>query len=421
MGGPTVDEQLAFLRRGTERVVEEEGLRAKLERSLRQRRPLRVKLGIDPTAPDLHLGHAVVLRKLRDFQDLGHQVILVIGDFTGRIGDPTGRSETRRQLTAEDVRRNAETYVQQVRRILDPQRTEVTFNSRWLEPLSFAEVLDLASKVTVARLLERDDFATRYRQGRPIHLHEFFYALMQAYDSVALEADVELGGSDQTFNLMMAREIQRDYGQEPEIAVITPLLVGLDGQQKMSKSLGNAVGISEPAAEMFGKLMSIPDTLIVPYLTLCTRLPVAEVDRLRRGLETGALNPRDVKLRLAEEVVATYHGSAAASGAREEFVARFSRREVPANLAATPWTGPQVTGVVDLLVGLGAATSRSEARRLVLQGAVELDGRRLGDPASAVELHEGTVLRVGKRTLLRLSVAKEGVGAAGSSDRAPTK
>lgn len=397
-----LDAQVAFLVRGTDRVISADELRRKLHQAAQEGRPLRVKLGIDPTAPDLHLGHAVVLRKLRDFQDLGHRVTLVIGDFTGRIGDPTGKSETRRQLSAGEVASNAETYVRQMHKILDPDRTDITYNSQWLGPLDFAAVLDLASKATVARVLERDDFSTRYREGRPIHLHEFFYALMQGYDSVALRADVELGGTDQTFNLMMAREIQRDYGQPPEVAVITPLLVGLDGQQKMSKSLGNTIGIDEPPGEMFGKVMSVPDALIGTYLLTCTRLEMAEVEAITSGIERGSVHPRDAKLRLGEEIVATYHSREEARKAREEFIAVFSRGTLPEDIPEVRWLGPSTTRAMDLVAGIGAAPSKSEARRLLRQGAVELDGQRLDDPAGIITVNDGSTLRVGKRGFYRL-------------------
>jgi len=372
-----------------------------LERKLALGRPLRVKLGIDPTAPDIHLGHTVVLRKARDFQDLGHEVQLVIGDFTGRIGDPSGKSEARRQLSAQEVAANAETYVRQLHRILDPARTVVRFNSEWLGPLQFADVLGLASKATVARILERDDFAARFRQERPIHLHEFFYALMQGYDSVALRADVELGGTDQTFNLMMAREVQRGYGQEPEVAVITPLLIGTDGTQKMGKSLGNYIGITDAPDQMFGKLMSLPDALIRDYLLACTRVPAAEVEELAAAMGRGELNPRDAKLRLAEAVVDLYGGPGAGGRAREEFLRVFSRRELPEEISERRLAPRWGTTAVDLLVALGLAPSRSGARRLVQQGAVEVDGARLTDPAAPVVVRDGAVIRAGRRAYCR--------------------
>ena len=394
--------EVAGLCRGTERVVSVEELGLRLGTARSEGRPLCVKLGLDPSAPDIHLGHTVVLRKLRDFQDLGHRAVIVIGDFTGRIGDPSGRGETRRALNADEVARNAATYVRQLHKILDPARTEVRFNAEWLAPLDFAAVCELAAKATVARVLERDDFARRFREGRPIHLHEFFYALMQGYDSVALRADVELGGSDQTFNLMMAREIQRDYGQPPEIALITPLLVGLDGVQKMSKSLGNYVGIDEPADTIFGKLMSLPDPLVRPYFLACTRVPLEEVDRLSRGVETGDVHPRDAKLGLAEAVVALYHGAAAATAAREEFLRVFSRRETPSEVPERALPGGWSGSAVDLLTALGLAPSRSEARRLVQQGAVEVGGGRVTDPLAEVGVADGALVRAGKRAFCRV-------------------
>ena len=402
MGTAVRQTDLDLLCRGTERVVAPSELEARRARARAEGRPLRVKLGLDPTAPDLHLGHAVLLRKARDFQDLGHEVHLVIGDFTGRIGDPSGKTEARKQLSAADVAANAATYVRQLHRILDPARLIVRFNSEWLEPLTFSDVLGLASRVTVARLLERDDFASRFRESRPIHLHEFFYALMQGYDSVALRADVELGGSDQTFNLMMAREVQRDYGQEPEIAVIAPLLVGTDGAQKMSKSLGNYIGIDESPDAMFGKLMSVPDIRIREYLLLCTRMPSADVEAAVADMASGAANPRDVKLRLASAVVDLYHGAGEGDRAREAFLAVFSRGGLPPEMpeCALPagWQG----SAVDLLCLAGLAASRAEARRLVNQGGVDLDGVRVTDPAARLALRDGAALRAGKRAFRRL-------------------
>jgi tyrosyl-tRNA synthetase len=388
-----VEEQLAVLRRGTAAIISE----GELARKLALGRPLRVKLGLDPSAPDIHLGHAVVLRKLRQFQDLGHEVVALIGDFTGRIGDPSGKSETRRQLSPAEVEANARTYEAQILKILDPARTRIDFNSRWLAALDFAQVCELASKVTVARLLERDDFASRFREGRPIHLHEFFYALMQGYDSVALAADVELGGTDQTFNLMMAREIQRDYGQEPEVAVVMPLLEGTDGVQKMSKSLGNYIGINEPPTVMFGKVMSIPDSLIARYFEICTTVPLERVRQLLAG------NPRDAKAELARTIVADYHGEAAAAQAAEEFTRVFSRRELPREMPEVILPAASASAV-DLLIHAGLASSRSEARRLVLQGGVSLNGRRLEDPVAPQAVEDGSVLQVGPRRFARLRV-----------------
>ncbi len=400
--GGDVAAEVAVICRGADRVIHVEELEARLRQARAEGRPLVVKLGLDPSAPDLHLGHTVVLRKLRDFQDLGHRAVVVIGDFTGRIGDPSGRSETRRALEPGEVAANAATYVRQLHKVLDPARTEIRFNSEWLAPMDFAAVCTLASKATVARLLERDDFAQRFRAGRPIHLHEFFYALMQGYDSVALRVDVELGGSDQTFNLTMAREVQRAYGQPPEIAVLTPLLVGLDGVQKMSKSLGNYVGIDEPPGTMFGKLMSLPDELVRPYFLSCTRVPVAEVERLSQGVETGGVHPRDAKLRLAAEVVALYHGEAAAAAAQEEFLRVFSRRQAPSEVPERPLPAAWRGNALDLLTALGLAPSRSEARRLVEQGAVELRGERVRAPLEPLAVGDGDLVRAGRRAFCRV-------------------
>ncbi len=408
IGEGDVEEQLAILRRGAAEIVSEEELRQKLLRAAETGRPLRVKLGLDPSAPDIHLGHTVVLRKLRQFQDLGHRVVCLIGDFTGRIGDPSGRSETRRQLSEEEVRANAETYARQVFKILDPERTVIDFNSRWLAPMSFAEVVRLASCTTVARMLERDDFAARYREHRQIHVHEFFYPLMQGYDSVALEADVELGGTDQKFNLMMARDVQRAYGQEPEVALLLPILEGTDGVQKMSKSVGNYIGIEEPPGDMYGKTMSIPDRLIVRYLELLTDVPLAEVRALEEGMAGGRVNPRDAKMRLARELVTLYHGAEAARRAEEEFVRRFSLRELPRDMPEVAVPLPEGDGgrvwLPQLLKLAGLVPSTSEGRRKVEEGAVRVDGERLADPAAQVAVRDGMVLQVGRRRAVRLRV-----------------
>jgi len=400
-----VERQMQVLRRGAVEILEEHELREKLARSLREGRPLRVKLGMDPSAPDIHLGHTVVLRKLRQFQDLGHQVILVIGDFTARVGDPTGRKTTRPALTVEQVRANARTYADQVFRILDPQRTRLVYQE-WFEEMGFDDVLRLAATYTVARMLEREDFKNRLETGQPISLHELFYPLMQAYDSVALEADVELGGTDQKFNLLVARDVQREYGQEPEVALLMPLLVGTDGVEKMSKSLGNYIGLTDPPGEMYGKTMSIPDPLIVPYLELLTDMPEAEIERIRQAMASGDLNPRDAKMTLARLLVAQYHGEAAAREAEERFVQVFQRRELPEDIPEVRLEPEMVRSgaarVVDLLVAAGLVESRSEARRMVRQGAVSVDGRRIDDEQAAVAVSDGSVVRVGRRRFARL-------------------
>ena len=320
---------LQSLRRGTVEVISGEELSRKVAASAREKRPLRVKAGFDPTAPDLHLGHTVLIQKLKHFQEAGHQVVFLIGDFTGMIGDPSGKSETRKALTREDVERNAVTYKEQIFKILDPERTEVRFNSEWLSPLRIEEMVRVAAQMTVARMLERDDFRKRYEEQRPISIHEFLYPLFQGYDSVALRADVEFGGTDQKFNLLVGRDLQRAYGQEPQVVMTTPLLVGLDGVNKMSKSLGNYVGITEPPETIFGKMMSISDELMVMYYELLSDIGVAELAALKEGLSDGSRHPMDAKVALAREIVARFHGAAAAREAEDGFRGRFSRKEFP--------------------------------------------------------------------------------------------
>jgi tyrosyl-tRNA synthetase len=396
------EQQLEILKRGAAEIITEEELLAKLKKG----RPLRIKLGLDPSVPDIHLGHAVVLRKLRQFQDLGHEVIIVIGDFTAMIGDPSGRTETRPQLSPDQVKENARTYFDQYTRILDPARTRVVFNSQWLSPLTFREVISLASKLTVARVLERDDFAERLRQGLPLHLHEILYPLCQAYDSVALEADVEMGGTDQKFNNLMGRDLQREFGQEPQVVFLMPILVGLDGQQKMSKSLGNYIGIAEPPEEMFGKVMSLPDELMAQYFVLCTDVPMEEIEAIERGLREGRLHPRDVKRRLAREIVAIYHGAEAASAAEAAFERVFVAKEFPEQIPEVFLEPDDLEGgriwIVKLLVLAGLVESNSEAKRLISQGGVSVDGRRITDIDTDLEVVDGMVLRVGKRRFARI-------------------
>lgn len=383
--------QLARLERGIAEIISREDLRRKLARSLGEGRPLRIKLGLDPTAPHIHLGFAVVLRKLRQFQDLGHHVVLLIGDFTARVGDPSGRSVTRRVLSPEEIEENARTYRQQLSRILDPERTEVRFNSEWLGPMDFAAVVGLASRYTVARIMERDDFERRFREGLPIGLHEILYPLMQGYDSVALHSDVEMGGTDQKFNILVGRELQREYGQEPQVVFLMPILEGLDGVQKMSKSLGNYVGITETPTEMFLKLMQLPDALIRRYFELCTDVPMPEVDA-RLGTE----NPRDSKRWLAREIISLYHPRQAAEQADAEWLRVVSAGEVPADMPQV-LLDPQPILPADLLVAAGLAPSKREARRLVEQGALSLDGQTVTDPALNLQVHQGSRLKVGKR------------------------
>jgi len=397
-------EQLDLLKRGTVEIITGDALLAKLE----QRRPLRVKLGLDPTAPDLHVGNAIVLHKLRQFQDLGHEAILVIGDFTGLIGDPSGKSETRPALTPEMIRQNAQTYRDQYSLILDPGRARVVFNSEWLGAMKFYDVIKLASHATVHRILERDDFATRYAEHQPIHLHELLYPLCQGYDSVAIQAEVGLGGTDQKFNNLMGRELHREVGQEPQVVVLTPLLPGLDGVQKMSKSLGNAIGITEPPNEMYGKAMSIPDELMIAYFEYCTLVPLADVRDIEARLRAGHLHPRDAKKWLAREITARYHGEQAAQAAEREFERVFGAGDLPEEI-------PQVTlrrerlreggiRLAYLLVEIGLAASNGEARRLISQGGVSLDGARVQEDLDIRDdaFRNGLLVRVGRRRFARV-------------------
>ena len=399
------EQQLERLRRGAVEIISEEDLLAKL----RLGRPLRVKLGLDPSSPDLHLGNAIVLRKLRQFQDLGHEAIIVIGDFTAMIGDPTGKKQTRPMLTPDEVERNAATYRRQYGLILDPARTRVVFNSQWLGAMSFADVVRLTSRTTVARILERDDFATRLRTGVAIHLHELLYPLCQAQDSVALEADVELGGTDQKFNNLMGRELQREVGQPPQVVLLTPLLAGLDGAEKMSKSLANAIGITEPPAEMFGKAMSIPDALMPVYFEYTTEVPLDEVAAIKRGLDDGSVHPRDAKRRLARAIVTLWHGEAAARAAEAAFERVFVEKDLPDEIPQTVVSPDDAPAghmkLVKLLVLTGLAESNSEARRLISQGGVMVDGGRSHDVDAVVTVRTGLVVRVGRRRFARIQMA----------------
>jgi tyrosyl-tRNA synthetase len=397
-----VAEQLAILRRGAVEIIPEDDLLRKLDRAAKTGIPLRVKLGADPSAPDLHLGHTVVLQKLRDFQDCGHAAIFLIGDFTGLIGDPTGRSETRKALDREQVAANAETYKKQVFKILDPARTEIRFNSEWMERMGAADVVKLAAQYTVARLLERDDFARRFRENRPIGIHEFLYPLVQGYDSVALGADIELGGTDQKFNLLVGRELQKAAGQEPQVVLTTPLLEGTDARlvdgrlvgQKMSKSLGNAIGIHEPPADMYGKIMAISDELMLRYIELLSR-GGAGPDPCQQ--------PMAAKQVLAAEIVARFHGEEASKKAAEEFAQRFQRRELPSEIPEVRWQGDgETVWLARLIAAAGLAKSNSDARRLVSQGGVRIDGEPVKDPQLEVPCRGSVLLEVGKRRVARV-------------------
>jgi tyrosyl-tRNA synthetase len=396
---------LAILTSDAAEVVPGDGLEAKLALG----RPLRVKLGLDPTAPAVTLGWAVVLRKLRQFQDLGHTAVLILGDFTARVGDPSGKSETRPRLSKDEVDGYAERLLEQFRTVLSSERLEVRRNSEWLETMDMEAILRLTASTTVARMLERDDFAKRYAANQPISLTEFMYPLLQGYDSVAIEADVELGGTDQLFNLLVGRDLQRDAGQDPQVAMTMPLLEGLDGVQKMSQSLGNYVGITEPADEQFGKLMSIPDGLIVRYLRLAAGLDPAEADTVEAGLAAGSLLPMDQKRRLAREIVVTYHGAGEGAAAEDRFDRVHRDRQVPEHVPEVPIPAEALeSGTVwlpRLLVALGRAASNGEARRLVEQGGVRLDGEVVDDPAQELRPEDlrGRVLQVGRRWFARLS------------------
>jgi tyrosyl-tRNA synthetase len=392
-----IQTQLEVIKRGATEILPEEALIAKLER----KRPLRIKAGFDPTAPDLHLGHTVLIQKMKQFQELGHEVIFLIGDFTGMIGDPTGKSETRKQLTVEEVARNAETYKEQIFKILDPKKTTVEFNHRWMEKMDAVSMVGLAAKYTVARMLERDDFKQRYQKQQPISIHEFLYPLMQGYDSVVLKADVELGGTDQRFNLLMGRELQREYGQEAQVVLTMPLLEGLDGVQKMSKSLGNYVGITDPPEEMFGKIMSISDTLMWRYYELLSDRDLKEIQSLRLQVEGGSLHPMEVKKFLAMELVARFHGTSAAESARSYFETKFQKKRTPAEIRKQ-FSAPEPIWICRLIVDvLEFAKSTSEARRLIAQGAVKVDGQVVSDVNFQFHYPQHQVVEVGKNHIAR--------------------
>jgi tyrosyl-tRNA synthetase len=397
--------QLEIIKNNTAEIIQEDELLNKLQRSVATGTPLRVKLGLDPSAPDLHLGHAVVLHKLREFQQLGHQVIIILGDFTGRIGDPTGRSETRRQLSDEEVLANAATYREQVFKILDADRTKISFNSEWLAKLNFADVIQLSSSYTVARMLEREDFARRYREQQPISIHEFFYPLMQGYDSVALGADVEFGATEQKFNLLMGRHLQREYGQEPQVCIMMPILVGLDGVQKMSKSLGNYIGITEAPEQIYGKVMSMADELMPEYYRLATDYTMEQAAEVEAALKNGSLHPRDAKMQLACRIVQIYHGQQAAALAEAEFKKVFQQRDLPSDIPeidVSALTGNGRVQLVRLLVYAGLTSSNSEARRLLNQGGVRVDGEKIDDAESEILVRPGLVIQAGKRKFIRL-------------------
>ena len=399
-----VAEQMSVVRRGAVEILVESELAEKLAQSVKSGKPLRIKAGFDPTAPDLHLGHTVLIQKLKQFQDLGHEVNFLIGDFTGMIGDPTGKNETRKQLTREEVLANAETYKEQVFKILDPARTKVVFNSSWMGPMSAAELIALASRYTVARMLERDDFHKRFTGQQPIAVHEFLYPLVQGWDSVALESDVELGGTDQKFNLLVGRELQKQVGQRPQSVLTMPLLEGLDGINKMSKSLGNYVGISEPPKEIYGKLMSISDPLMVRYYELLSDVDLAALDKVRRGVagEDGGLHPMEAKKALAREMVTRFHGATAADRAEEEFLQQFRQKEVPEDIPTYRCATDKPMWICALLTASGTVSSNGEARRLVQQGGVKLNGEKVVDADLEIPASGEVVLQAGKRRFVRI-------------------
>lgn len=402
----TIDQQVLELLRGVEHIVSKEELLEKLKKSQSTGKPLNVKLGMDPTAPDIHLGHCVVLRKLRQFQDLGHQVILIIGDFTAMIGDPTGKNETRPQLTREQVLANAQTYQDQVFKILDPEKTMVRFNGEWLAPMTFADVINLCSKYTVARMLERDDFAKRMKEERPISVHEFFYPLMQGYDSVAIKADVELGGTDQLFNLLVGRALQKDWGLESQVIMMTPILEGLDGVEKMSKSKGNYIGVNFTPDDMFGKVMSIPDSLIVRYFTLLTAKPMEEIKALEEGLANGTIHPMALKKELGRTIVAQFHGEEAGAWAQAEFEKVFSKGGLPEDMPVIEITDADLEDgkirLVNLLSKCNLVESNSEGRRMVQQGGVYINNEKMSDVNALIEPTDGMVIKVGKRRFAQI-------------------
>ncbi|QFU21667.1 tyrosine--tRNA ligase [Shewanella eurypsychrophilus] len=394
-----LDQALAEIKRGTDEIL----LEADLLEKLKEGRPLRIKLGADPTAPDIHLGHTVILNKMRTFQELGHEVIFLIGDFTGMVGDPSGKNSTRPPLTREQVLANAETYKQQVYKILDPAKTRIEFNSTWLEPLGAAGMIRLASKQTVARMMERDDFKKRYGSGQSIAIHEFMYPLLQGYDSVALKADVELGGTDQKFNLLMGRELQKSEGQKPQTVIMMPLLEGLDGVKKMSKSAHNYIGVSEPASEMFGKIMSISDDLMWRYFELLSFRPLGEIEQFKSDVEQGA-NPRDVKIALAKEIIARFHDEAAAEAAHQEFNNRFQKGAVPDDIEEVELSVGEGIAIANLLKELGFVKSTSDAMRMIKQGAAKIDGVKIED--TRLQLTAGTsgIFQVGKRKFAKVTL-----------------
>lgn len=399
-----VKEQLKIIGKGADEIISISDLEKKLEKSIENNIPLTIKLGLDPSAPDIHLGHAVVLRKIKQLQDLGHKAVIIIGDFTGMIGDPTGKSKTRKALTKEQVLENAKTYTNQIIKILDPDKTEITFNSKWLGELNFFEVINLASKCTVARMMEREDFKNRFENNQSIGIHELFYPLMQGFDSVSIKSDVELGGTDQRFNILMGRNLQKDFKQEAQVALFMPLLEGIDGKEKMSKSLGNYIGISEEANIMFGKVMSIHDELIIKYFELATDIHPDEIEKIKENLSNG-VNPRDIKLDLAEEIVKLYHDEGKAEKARENFINVFKNKELPEDIKERILNNDNNVDILKIMIDEKFCESKNEGKRLINSGAVKINGKRVNS-LERITINNGDILKVGKRKFLKLIISK---------------
>ncbi len=401
-----IEKTLKIMLKGCENHTEKNEIIEKLKKVEKEGRTLRIKLGLDPSAPDIHLGHAVVLRKIRQLQDLGHEAIIVIGDFTGMIGDPTGKSKTRKQLSKDEVEKNAKTYREQIFKVIDSKKTTVKYNSEWLDKMNFRDVINLASKCTVARMLERDDFKNRYENQQPISVHEFFYPLMQAYDSVAIKADLELGGTDQTFNVLMGRNIQKDYKQEPQITLFMPLLEGIDGIEKMSKSLGNYIGINEEAKTMYEKIMKIPDNLIIKYYELCTDVYPEQIDIIKQRLKSGE-NPRDIKMELAKEITGLYHSKEETEKAEETFKIAFQKKIAPDDIPILKVNTKQQNvglAIVDALMLAGKYKSKSEIKRLMSQGAIKINGEKVTEISLITEIKSDTIVQVGKGTFYKLEI-----------------
>lgn len=404
-----IKETTKIMLKGSDSHTQEAEIVEKLRKVDKENRPLIIKLGLDPSAPDIHLGHAVVLRKIRQLQDLGHEAVIVIGDFTGMIGDPTGKSKTRKQLTREEVEKNAKTYQDQIFKVIDPQKTTVKYNSEWLGKMNFRDVINLSSKCTVARILERDDFKNRYEKQQPISVHEFFYPLMQAYDSVAIKADIELGGTDQTFNVLMGRNIQKDFGQDPQITLFMPILEGIDGVEKMSKSLGNYIGINEDASIMYEKVMKIPDNLIIKYYNLCTDVHPDQIEKIKQRLENGE-NPRDIKMELAKEITTLYHSKEEAEKAEDIFKTAYQKQQAPED---TPELFFDVSmenvgqAIIDAIMLSGNYKSKAEIRRLMKQGAIKINGERVTDITSIHTVSPNAIIQVGKGKFYKLTTKSE--------------